>query len=108
MVNVFRKGRFEFLALTLSKLKGNGEVSWFGVNGTTTDIQEMERAREGVAIQLNDVWHNAVIDFGCVSSKILWVKFKFSRVFKVCLVVGYSLNGDCKKRDVFWNDMEGF
>ena len=51
----------------------------------------MERAREGVGILLNDVWLSAVIDFGCVSSRILWIKFKFSRV-KVCVGVGYSPN----------------
>ena len=49
----------------------------------------MERAREGVAILLNDVWHSTVVDFGCVSSRILWIKFKFSTV-KVCVVVGYG------------------
>ena len=38
----------------------------------------MERAIEDVALLLNDVWQNAVIDFGCVSSRILWIKFKFS------------------------------
>ena len=46
----------------------------------------MERAREGVAVLLNDVWLSAVMDFGCVSSRILSIKFKFSRV-KVCVVV---------------------
>ena len=38
---------------------------------------------------LNDVWHIAVIDFGCASSRILWIKFKFCRV-KVCVEVGYG------------------
>ena len=39
-----------------------------------------DRAKEGVAILLNDVCHIAVVDFGCVSSKILWIKFQFSSV----------------------------
>ena len=34
--------------------------------------------------------HSAVIDFGCVRSIILWVKFKFPRV-KVCVVVVYNI-----------------
>ena len=46
----------------------------------------MERAREGVAVLLNDVWHSAMIDFGCISSRILWIKVKFTRI-KVCVVV---------------------
>ena len=44
-------------------------------------------------------------DFGCVSSKILWIKFKFSRV-KVCVVVGYGPSErDVEERDRFWNNI---
>ena len=70
-------------ALTETKLKEEGEVSWAGVNVTFAGVQEMKRAREGVAVLLYDVWHSAVVKSGCVSSRILWIKFKFSRV-KVC------------------------
>ena len=42
----------------------------------------------------------------CVSSRILWSKFKFSRV-KVCVVVGYSPNdADGEERDRFCDDMD--
>ena len=34
----------------------------------------MERARAAVVTLLNDVWHSAVVDLGCVSSGILWIK----------------------------------
>ena len=37
----------------------------------------MERAREGVAILLKDVWQSAVVDFGCVSSRILGLNSSF-------------------------------
>ena len=77
----------------------NGEVSWHGVNSITASVQEMERAREGVAVLLNNVWHSLVIDFGCVTSRILWIKFKFSRVI-VCVVVGYGPNEDDKEREM--------
>ena len=66
--------------MTETKLKENGEVSWCGVNVLIAGVQEVERATEWVAILLNDVWHSAVKDFGCVSSKILWITFKFFRV----------------------------
>ena len=79
------------LALTETKLKGKGEVSWYGVNDIIAIVQEMERAREGMVILLNDVRHSAVADFKCVSSRIHWIKFKFPRV-KVCVVVGYGPN----------------
>ena len=65
----------------------------------------MERAREGGAILFNDVWHSALIDFGCVRSRILWIKFRFSRI-RVCMVVGYGsneINGE--ERGRFWNDL---
>ena len=54
-MDVFRKGKLELLALTKTKLKGNGEVSWCVLNGIIAGVLEMERAREGVAILLNGV-----------------------------------------------------
>ena len=80
---IFREGKFKFLVMTETKLKGNGEVSWCGVNSIIADVQKKERAREGVVILLNDVWHSAVIDF---------------RGIKVCVVVGYGPNEDRKRR----------
>ena len=68
-MDVFREGKLDLLALTETKLKGNGEVSSCGVNGIIAGVQKMERAREGVAILLNDVWDSAVVDFGCVNSR---------------------------------------
>ena len=50
-----KKGKFELFALTETKLKGKGEVSWSGVNVIFTGVHEMERAMEGVAVLLNDV-----------------------------------------------------
>ena len=59
----------------------------------------MKRAREGVAVLLNDVWYSAVVDFGCVSSRILWIKYKFSRA-NVCVVVEYGPNeGGAEERE---------
>ena len=77
VVDTFQKGKFDLLALTETKMKGKGEVSWSGVNVIFAGVQEMERAMEGVVILLNDVWHRAMVDYGCVSSRILCIKFKF-------------------------------
>ena len=62
-VDGFKRGKFELLALSETKLKGNREVSCCGVNGIIAGVQEMERARDAVAILLNNVWHSVVIDF---------------------------------------------
>ena len=100
VVGIFEKAKFELLDLTEMKLKGKGEVSWFGVNFIFTGVQEMERAREGVVVLFNDVWHSSVVKSGCVSSRILWIKLKFSRV-KFCVVVRYGPSeGDGKERDL--------
>ena len=47
------------------------------VNVIFAGVQEMERAREGVAVLLNDMWHSAVVKSRYVSSRILWIKFVF-------------------------------
>ena len=63
----------------------------------------MEIAREGVNVLLNDVWHSTVIDFGCVSSRIIFIKSMFS----VCVAVGYdSSEGDGEERERFWNELD--
>ena len=41
VVDIFKKGKFELLALTETKLKGKGEVSWSGVNVIIVGVQEM-------------------------------------------------------------------
>ena len=79
-MDVFKEGKLELLALTETKLKVKEEVSWSGVNVMFTGVHEMERTREGVAVLLNNVWHSAEVKYGYVSSRILWIKFKFSRV----------------------------
>ena len=89
-----------------TKFKGNGEVLLCGVNGIIADVKGVERAKKWVAILLNDVWHSAVIDFICVSSRILWIKFRFSRI-KVCMLVGYvPKEGNGEERERFWNGLD--
>ena len=45
------------------------------------------------------VWHSAVNDYGFITSRMLWVKFKFSKV-KVCVVVVYG-----PLREKLWSDL---
>ena len=69
VVDVFRKGKYEPLTLTETKLKINGDISWCGVNGIVG--VQIERVRGGMAVLMIDEWHSVVISFGCVSSRIL-------------------------------------
>ena len=60
-----------------------------------------------MAFLLNNVWHSAVVKSGYVSSRILWIKFKFSRV-KVCVAVGYGPNeGEGEEREGFGTTLTG-
>ena len=49
-MDIFKKGKFELLALSEAKLKGKGKVSLSGVNVIFAGVQEMERARERVDV----------------------------------------------------------
>ena len=49
-------------------------VSCSWVDGIIAVVEEIKRAREGVAILLNDVWYLAVVDFGCVSSRMYQIE----------------------------------
>ena len=46
---------------TERNMKGTGEVSWSGANVIFVGVQERERARERVAVLLNDVWRSVVV-----------------------------------------------
>ena len=85
--------QFELLAFTETKLKGNGEVPSCGVNSFIAGVQE--RTSKGVVASMNDVWNSSVIDFRCVSSRTLWIKFKFSMV--------YGPIENVKERESFFN-----
>ena len=54
--------------------------------------------------ELGKGWYSAVIDYGCASSRILWIKFRFLNI-KDCM--GYIPNeGDGEERNRFWNDLD--
>ena len=55
MVDILKTGKFDLLALTETKLKGIGEVSWVEINGIIFGVEEVKRAREGVSVLLSDV-----------------------------------------------------
>ena len=38
-MDIFRNGKVELLAMTETELKGNGEVSWYGVYGIIAGVQ---------------------------------------------------------------------
>ena len=77
MGDIFKKGKFELLALTETKLKGKGKVSCSGVNVIFAGVHEMETTREGVAILLNDVWYSAMENLGVLALEFSGVNSSF-------------------------------
>ena len=59
---VVTSSKKESLYIRRRNLKGR-EI-YHGLELIFAGVHKMERAREGVAVLLNDVWHGAVIDFG--------------------------------------------
>ena len=43
VVDAFTKRRFELLPLTETKMKGNGEIPWYGMSGIYVRVQENEK-----------------------------------------------------------------
>ena len=60
--DIFGKGKFELLALSETKLEGNGD-------GITTGIQEIEMDREGMPILMNDMCRGAVVDLDLLAQE---------------------------------------
>ena len=46
-MDFFREEKFEFLALTEDKLKGNGGASWCGVNGIILMFRRCKELEKG-------------------------------------------------------------
>ena len=71
MVDVFRKRKFELLAFTEIKLKG--EVLCCRVNGIFVGVEkkEIQRVTKFAACLMKDEWHSVFIDFKRVSSRNL-------------------------------------
>src|SRR5678816_3429211 len=68
-------------------------------------VERNERGREGVTILMSDLWYRAMVDFVCVSTRILMVKFKFEKV-KVCVVVMYGPSeGNVEENTIFWDNL---
>ena len=57
-------------------------------------------------VLLNRMWYNAVNQFKCIRSRILWVKSKYPRR-KECVVVVYgNTNRESEEKEKFWNDLD--
>ena len=73
---------------------------------TEGGVEESERTREDVVVLMDDAWRSAEINFGFVTTRSLWLKFRFSRG-KLCVVVLYGpTGGNVEERARFWKDLD--
>ena len=106
VVKIFKESRMGLLGLCEINLKGNEKFLWNDVHGVRAGMKGRERAKEGVGVLMNEEWYKALVKYECVSSRVIYVKFKFKRV-KMHIVVAYGPLNDRKKeeKDKFWNEL---
>ena len=76
------------------------------MNGIIAGVQEIKKARNGVAVLMKNERDSAVIGFRSVSSRMIWAKLRFSSV-KVCVVAVYGpTEGEVEESERFWNDLD--
>ena len=103
---IFRERNLDVLALTETKLKGEGNIDFGGFNGSFSGVNERVRAREGVAIIMKDEWWRCVREFKRVNPRLMWVRLKLSKeswVF-VCAYAPVS-GGNEREREAFWEEL---
>ncbi|WP_340581676.1 hypothetical protein, partial [Klebsiella pneumoniae] len=57
-------------------LKGVGEFQWGEINGIKSGVSERVRAKEGVAVMLNDELWREKRECKCINSRIMWTKIR--------------------------------
>ena len=96
----------DVLALSETKMKGKGEVSFGEMSGRISGVATGERAREGVALLLNDWMKKLVVEWKELSSKLMWVRVRLGRE---CWAFISAYGPGCEKseeeRDLFWNEL---
>ena len=76
--DVFQRRKIDVLALSETKLKGKGEVAFGGVTGRVSGVGG-GRAREGVALVLNEWMLSKVVEWKEVSSRLMWVRVRLGK-----------------------------
>ena len=59
------------LALSETKLKGNGLIEWDGMKGVKAGVGERGRAREGVAVLMKEIMWQDMVEYKAVNSRII-------------------------------------
>ena len=67
IVDIFNERKLDVMALSETKLKGEGERMWEGQRVIVSGVSERCRAREGVAVLISGRLWGRVRDYKCIS-----------------------------------------
>ena len=76
---MFRRRKLGILALCETKMKGQGDCDFGGVEGRYSGVAVEAHASEGVAILVSEEVKGWVTEWREVTSRIMWVKLKIER-----------------------------
>ena len=106
ITDMFKERKMDVLVLSETKVKGYGERDWEGEKVIISGVSERCRAREGVAMIIKEELWEGVIEYKCVSSRLMWVRMKVSqeKMFVVG-VYGPGMERAENERDAFWDSL---
>ena len=79
IVDMFKERKMDVLALSETKVKGEGEREWEGKRVIVSGVPNRCRAREGVVVVIKRRLWGSITEYKCVSPRMLWVKLKVAR-----------------------------
>ena len=106
IVDMFKERKLDILALSESKVKGEGVREWEGERVIVSGVNERCRAREGVAVMIKGSLWGSVKEYKCINSRMLWVRIKVAgeRIVLVC-VYGPGMERSENEREAFWEGL---
>ena len=106
IVDMFVERKLDVLALSETKVKGQGVQDWEGHRVIVSGVAERCRAREGVGLIISGRLWGRVKDYKCVSSRIVWVKLNISgRKVVIVSVYGPGMERREDEREQFWESL---
>ena len=105
--DMFRRRKLSVLALSETKMRGQGDCEFGGVGGRFSGVMDAP-AREGVALLVSEEVKGWVMEWCEVSSRMMWVKLKIGHELWV-IISAYGPGSEKPEveRDLFWDTLEG-
>ena len=106
IVDMFKERKLDVLALSETKVKGEGVHEWEGERVIISGVSERCRAREGVAMVISGRLWGRVREYKCINSRMMWVKLKVNgEKVVVVSVYGPGMEKNENERERFWESL---